>query len=118
MSTSFVRPIGAGLAVLALLASPAAQAGEQGDRIAEVFTARVSLQKQLAGWLEETLRDLAAPYQLTVAVQLGMRGEIRDIVKREGAPGSELKIGPHKTVKLPGLPLVDKPLGGVAATDI
>ncbi len=105
------------LAALVLVPATATMA-EPGDRIAEVFAARVSLQKQLAGWIEGTLRELAAPHHLLVTVQLRMRGEFRDLVKREGAPDSELKIGSHKAMKLPGLPLVDKPLGGVAAPDI
>ncbi len=112
-----VLSFAAALAVLGGFPATPALA-EPGDRIAEVFAARVSLQKELASSLEGTLRELAAPYRLLVTVQVRMRGEFRDLVKKEGAPDSELKIGSHKSVKLPGLPLVDKPLSGAAAPDI
>ncbi len=99
-----------------LLAFPAA-AG-QGDRIAEVYSARVQLQKQLSNWLEERLQPMAFPHELYVAVQVDMRGEVHQIVQKDGEPDGEMKIGSHKAMTLPGLGTIDKPLTGVAAPDI
>lgn len=99
-----------------LLAFPAA-AG-QGDRIAEVYSTRIQLQKQLSNWMEERLQPMAFPHEVYVAVQVDLRGEVRQIVQKDGEADGEMKIGSHKPMTLPGLGTIDKPLTGVAAPDI
>lgn len=106
----------AAVAAAMLLAFPAL-AGP-GDRIAEVYSTRIQLQKQLSNWMEEKLQPMAFPHEVYVAVQVDMRGEMHQIVQKDGEPDGEMKIGSHKAMTLPGLGTIDKPLTGVAAPDI
>ncbi len=106
----------AAVAAAMLLAFPAL-AGP-GDRIAEVYSTRIQLQKQLSNWMEERLQPMAFPHEVYVAVQVDMRGEVHQVVQKDGEADGEMKIGSHKAMTLPGLGTIDKPLTGVAAPDI
>ncbi|BDG08073.1 hypothetical protein AMPC_11860 [Anaeromyxobacter paludicola] len=83
-----------------------------------MYAARVQLQKQLSNWMEERLQPMAVPHEVYAAVQVELRGEVRQIVQKDGEPDGEMKIGSHKAMTLPGLGTIDKPLTGVAAPDI
>ncbi|MHB8877025.1 MAG: FliG C-terminal domain-containing protein [Myxococcaceae bacterium] len=109
-----------GLACLALIfLVPLATRAAENERPAEVLARQIELQQQMSTWLEATLRGIAAPYRVVVTVQLTVRGEVRDIVsKEESQPGTEMKMGSRREMKLPGLPLLDKPLTGVGSPDL
>ncbi|MBI3182087.1 MAG: hypothetical protein HYZ28_08075 [Myxococcales bacterium] len=113
------RPPSRGWVVLAALLLPAgASLAQLPSRHAEAVAAKVALQRDIGAWLETTLRGLAHPYRVLVSVQLVTREDQREIVQKESQPDTVMKVGANKTVKLPGLPLVDKPLGGYGAPDI
>ncbi|HEY3448478.1 MAG TPA: FliG C-terminal domain-containing protein [Myxococcales bacterium] len=119
LSTQIVLAATLALPVLAVAATPPAAAPVAEGQSAELMTARVTLGRQLTEWLQAALGGMAHPYRVLVTVQVAARTGVREVLVRQQAePDADLKLAANKEIKLPGLPLVDKPLGGYGAPDI
>src|SRR5512138_21546 len=92
---------------LALAGAAPARAVESGDRIGNVFAARIELQRQIGEWLTKCLAGTAEPYRVEAIVQLEMRGSIRELRSKQESAVPSVKIGGKNRVKLPGLGMVE-----------
>lgn len=93
--------------MLALAGAGDARASQAGDRIGNVFAARIDLQRQIGEWLTKCLAGTAEPYRVEAIVQLEMRGSIRELRSKQHSAVPSVKIGGKNKVKLPGLGMVD-----------
>ncbi len=92
---------------IALAAAAGARAAESGDRIGNVFAARIELQRVIGDWLTKCLAGTAEPYRVEAIVQLEMKGAIREIRSKQESAVPSVKIGGKNRVKLPGLGMVE-----------
>jgi flagellar motor switch protein FliG len=105
-----VTPRGCGriaAVAIALAAAVGVRAAESGDRIGNVFAARIELQRQVGDWLTKSLAGTAEPYRVEAIVQLELRGAIREIRSKQESAVPSVKIGGKNRVKLPGLGMVE-----------
>ncbi len=94
------------LAVALVLPEPARPA-DPADRMGAVLAVRIELQQQLSAWLTSSLAAPAEPWRVVAAAQLELRGSVRETLRQEEQPGSEVKLSSARSVKLPGLGVVD-----------
>lgn len=94
-------------AAIALAATAGVRAAESGDRIGNVFAARIELQRLIGDWLTKCLAGTAEPYRVEAIVQLEMKGAIREIRSKQESAVPSVKIGGKNRVKLPGLGMVE-----------
>jgi len=80
-------------------------------RYGEVLVSRMAAQQEMGDWLSGVLTEVAYPHRVIVTVELGLRGELREVIDKETRPPVDLKLGVKKKVKLPGLPTTDKNVG-------
>lgn len=83
-----------------------------------VLAIRLELQQQLGAWLTASLAAPAEPYRVVATAQLQVRGDVRETVQHEEQPGSEFRVGAAKSVKLPGLGLVNGTADGAGSPNI
>lgn len=94
-------------AAIALAATAGVRAAESGDRIGNVFAARIELQRVIGDWLTKCLAGTAEPYRVEAIVQLELKGAIREIRSKQESAVPSVKIGGKNRVKLPGLGMVE-----------
>lgn len=83
-----------------------------------VLAIRLELQQQLGAWLTASLAAPAEPYRVVATAQLQVRGDVRETVQHEEQPGSEFRVGAAKSVKLPGLGVVNGAADGAGSPNI
>jgi hypothetical protein len=99
---------GRALAVaIALAGAAGVRAADSGDRIGNVFAARIELQRLIGDWLTKCLAGAAEPYRVEAIVQLELRGSIRELRSKQESAIPSVKIGGKNRVKLPGLGMVE-----------